>query len=76
MAEALVMLIIYSSVDGDHWTLVEPEDVPKFLRSHECVERMVNGEGCQAPGSDLWYVGLSHEPLQPVSGIIQIPKRH
>lgn len=73
----MVEMTIYRSTDsrGEEWDLVEPDDVPLWIKHNpDVIARFKAGHGAQAPSEDQWYVGIPTVG-QPESRIVGLPWR-
>lgn len=58
---AAARAVIMRSINGEHWIPVEVSEVPAFIKAPDTLGRLLNGEACQGPQSDVWYGALRAE---------------
>lgn len=48
-------IIVYHSLDSEHWTPILPADVPEWVKEPNTMGRLVKGDMAQTNGGGGWY---------------------
>lgn len=61
-------IVVYHSLDTEHWTPILPNDVPDWVKEPETMGRLVQGDMAQSNGGG-WYRAEKIEDAE-----VQIPE--